>query len=265
MKIWAVANQKGGVGKTTTAVNLAGHLVRQKQRVLLVDLDPHGSMTSYFGHDPDSLEKSIYQLFQVHATDLKQTAERILLPTDINGLALLPASTAMATIDRQLGTQKGKGLVLKQALQTLEDKFDHVLIDCPPLLGILMVNALAACEHLVLPVQTEFLALKGLERMMHTLGMIIKSRKGELDYTIVATMFDRRTRAAHDALDMLRQLYREYLAETIIPIDTQFREASRKGQPLSTMQPKSRGALAYADLLNELQQNKIAPLRLVST
>ena len=264
MKIWAVANQKGGVGKTTTAVNLAGQLVLQQQRVLLVDMDPHGSMTAYFGHDPDSLEKSIYRLFQAQPTELKQTAERIILPTPVNGLSLLPASTAMATIDRQLGAQKGKGLVLKQALHTLQERYDHVMIDCPPLLGILMVNALAACEHLILPVQTEFLALKGLERMMHTLGMILKSRQGELNYTIVATMFDRRTRAAHDTLDMLRQLYREYLAQTIIPIDTLFREASKQGQPLSTLQPKSRGAQAYADLLQELQKTKQTHLRLVS-
>ena len=265
MKIWAIANQKGGVGKTTTTVNLAGQLVRRQQRVLLVDMDPHGSMTSYFGHNPDSLEKSIYLLFQAEAAQLSQTTAKILLTTSVEGLSLLPASMAMATIDRQLGAQKGKGLVLRQSLQTLEDQFDHILIDCPPLLGILMVNALAACEHLLLPVQTEFLALKGLERMMHTLGMILKSRKDELNYTIVATMFDRRTRAAHDALDMLRQLYREYLAKTIIPIDTQFREASKLGQPLSTLQPKSRGAMAYGDLLDELQQNRVSHLRLVSS
>lgn len=263
MKIWAVANQKGGVGKTTTAVNLAGHLVRQQHRVLLVDMDPHGSMTAYFGHDPDALEKSIYQLFQVPAAELQVTAERIMLNTPITGLSLLPASTAMATIDRQLGTQKGKGLVLKQALLTLRERFDYVLIDCPPLLGILMVNALAACEHLILPVQTEFLALKGLERMMHTLGMILKARKGDLGYTIVATMFDRRTRAAQESLDMLRQLYREYLAESVIPIDTQFREASKQGQPLSTMQPRARGAEAYAELLAELQKTRQSHLRLV--
>ncbi len=265
MKVWAVANQKGGVGKTTTAVTLAGHLVNQQQRVLLVDMDPHGSMTAYFGQDPDILEKSIYQLFQAQSADLQQTARRITLATGVASLSLLPASTAMATIDRQLGTLKGKGLVLKQALQTLADDYDHVLIDCPPLLGILMVNALAACNHLILPVQTEFLALKGLERMMHTLGMIIKSRQGDLDYTIVATMFDRRTRAAQESLDMLHKLYRDYLAKSVIPIDTQFREASKQGQPLSTLHPKSRGSQAYADLLDELQQRKVAHLRLVSS
>lgn len=265
MKVWAVANQKGGVGKTTTAVNLAGQLVRQRQRALLVDMDPHGSMTAYFGHDPDVLEKSNYQLFQATASELPDITRRILLPTAVDGLSLLPASTAMATIDRQLGAQKGKGLVLQQALQSLAGDFEHILIDCPPLLGILMVNALAACEHLILPVQTEFLALKGLERMMHTLGMILKSRRGELVYTIVATMYDRRTRAAQDSMEMLRQLYREYLANTIIPIDTLFREASKQGLPLSIMHPKSRGALAYADLLDELQQNRVTHLRLVSS
>jgi len=265
LKIWAVANQKGGVGKTTTAVNLAGLLVRQEQRVLLVDMDPHGSMTAYFGHDPDMLEKSNYLLFQASSAELQDTARQILLPTSVEGLSLLPASTAMATIDRQLGAQKGKGLVLKQTMQGLNQDFDHVIIDCPPLLGILMVNALAACEHLVLPVQTEFLALKGLERMMHTLEMILKSRNGDLEYTIVATMYDKRTRAAQESVEMLKKLYREYLAETIIPIDTQFREASKQGLPLSVSQPKARGTLAYEELLKELQGKKVTHLKLVNT
>ena len=180
MKIWAVANQKGGVGKTTTAVSLAGHLVSQGSRVLLVDLDPQGSMTSYFGYDPDNLTNSLYNLFQFD--DLSYSAiQPILVDTSVDGIKLLPASTALATLDRQLGSQEGKGLVLKKALAECDQYFDYAIVDCLPMLGLLMVNALAACDHLLLPVQTEFLALKGLDRMMHTLDMITKARKNTSD------------------------------------------------------------------------------------
>ena len=265
MKVWAVANQKGGVGKTTTAVNLAGQLALQGKRTLLVDMDPHGSMSAYFGLDPDSLEKSIYLLFQEQGPGLHRVARSILYPTVVDGISLLPASTALATLDRQLGSQEGKGLVLHKALMGLQRQFDHVLIDCPPLLGILMVNALAACEHLILPVQTEFLALKGLERMMRTLQMIMRARKGELGYTIVPTMFDRRTRAAMESLAQLRQDYGEHMYSSVIPVDTLFREASKRGVPLTHLAPKSRGSLAYIALLHELLHGKTSQLRLVNS
>ncbi len=252
MKIWAVANQKGGVGKTTTAVNLAGHLVKQGLRVLLVDMDPHGSMSAYFGLDPDAQEKSVYQLFQGQGVQTGAPAYEILHETSIDGLQLLPASTALATLDRQLGTQEGKGLVMLNALAQLEQEFDYAILDCPPLLGILMVNALAACEHLLLPVQTEFLAIKGLERMMRTLKMIRRARSNTFEYTIVPTMFDRRTRAAFDSLKTLREQYGADLWESVIPVDTKFREASKEGVPLSVMLPSSRGSKAYAALLTSL-------------
>lgn len=252
MKIWAVANQKGGVGKTTTAVNLAGHLVKQGLRVLLVDMDPHGSMSAYFGLDPDAQEKSVYQLFQGQGVQTGAPAYEILHETRIDGLQLLPASTALATLDRQLGTQEGKGLVMVNALAQLDQEFDYAILDCPPLLGILMVNALAACEHLLLPVQTEFLAIKGLERMMRTLKMIRRARSNTFEYTIVPTMFDRRTRAAFDSLKTLREQYGADLWESVIPVDTKFREASKEGVPLSVMLPSSRGSKAYAALLTSL-------------
>lgn len=261
MHIWAVANQKGGVGKTTTAVTLAGHLAQRGKSVLLIDMDPHGSMTTYFGFDPDSLEQSLYTLFQNTAR-----VKDVIIPTGFENLSLLPASTALATLDRQLGTQEGKGLVLKTALKSLEDSYDYVILDCPPLLGILMVNALASCEHLLLPVQTEFLAMKGLERMLRTIDMILKSRRQSFTYTIVPTMFDRRTRASLEALRTMREQFGKELWDSVIPIDTRFREASREGKPLSIMAPSSRGARAYEALLDGLlgQADNIRHLQLVT-
>jgi len=261
LQVWAVANQKGGVGKTTTAVSLAGHLVRRGQRVLLVDLDPHGSLTAYFGNDPDSLENSIYRLFQGTGAMPEVPARDILLPTGIDDLGLLPASTALATLDRQLGSQEGKGLVIRHALQGLEGTYDTAIIDCPPLLGILMVNALAACRLLILPVQTEHLALKGLERMMRTLQMIMRARRDSLDYLIVPTMFDRRTRAALESLRQLRETYGDEVWEAVIPVDTKFREASKKGLPLPMMLPSARGSQAYEALLRTLLGESASPLQ----
>jgi len=255
VKIWAISNQKGGVGKTTTAVSLGGLLAAQGQRVLLLDLDPQGSMTSYFRLNPDGIQSSVYSLFEARANDRKiKELGDLLQDTDVDGLNLLPASTAMATLDRQLGARGGMGLVIKQTLERLQDRFDYVLMDCPPMLGILMVNALAACEQLLIPVQTEFLALKGLERMLRTLEMIGHSQGGVLPYTIIPTFFDRRTRASIDALRAMRDLHGEHLWARMIPVDTQFREASREGKPISAYNPDARGTEAYSSLLRWLQQ-----------
>lgn len=252
MKIWAVANQKGGVGKTTTSVTLAGLLAQDGYDTLLVDLDPHGSLTAYFGYDPESVEPSVYALFQAGGKENTPDPAGLVHKTGVDHLHLMPATTALATLDRQLGTRGGMGLIVAQALRRLNGRYQHVLIDCPPMLGVLMVNALAACEHLLIPVQTEFLALKGLERMARTLGMVQRSRQTELPYTIVPTLFDRRTRASIDSLRMLRERYGDWVSPTVIPIDTQFREASRAGVPLPVMYPNARGVRAYRTLLDGL-------------
>ncbi len=251
MQIWAIANQKGGVGKTTTAVTLSGLLAQRGKKVLMVDLDPHGSLTTYFGFDPDSIETSVYSLFLNNAGD-QVTPEEVVVETRVENLYLMPASTALATLDRQLGGREGMGLVLARAILKLAGGYDHVFIDCPPVLGVLMVNALAASTRLLIPVQTEFLALKGLDRMLHTLKMILRARKQPLDYLILPTMFDRRTRAS---LESLRTLREEHPAETwkaVIPVDTQFREASRQGVPLNYFNANSRGTVAYSELLDTL-------------
>ncbi len=251
MKIWSVANQKGGVGKTTTTVTLGGWCAARGAPTLMVDLDPHGSLTAYFGYDPESLDHSVYNLFRAERLE-SDAVMRLARPTSEENLWLLPAATALATLDRQLGARDGMGLVIARALQTVASRFEYVVIDCPPMLGVLMVNALAACERLIIPVQTEFLAIKGLERMLHTLVMIERARGLNVPYTIVPTMFDRRTRASLDSLRSMRERFAEYLWPAVIPVDTRFREASRAGRPLGQYLGSSRGAQAYKTLLGDL-------------
>jgi len=251
MRVWAVANQKGGVGKTTTVVSLGALLARAGCRTLLVDLDPHGSMTAYFGHDPETVEMGVYRLFAEPAR-AAATAAALAVPAVPEGLALWRASPAMATLDRQLGGADGMGLVLARALAGVADRFDYALLDCPPMLGVLMVNALAACERLIVPVQTEHLALQGLERMMRTLRMVQRARRRPLPYLIVPTLHDRRTRAALRALEALRSAHGDRVWDDVIPVDTRFREASRRGRALTEVEPTARGSQAYARLLARL-------------
>jgi len=256
LKILTIANQKGGVGKTTTVATLGGILSEKGEPTLMLDMDPHGSLTSYFGLDPDIIENSIYNLFQDTESDHEVLINKILIETRFDYLYLLPASTAMATLDRQLGTQNGKGLVVKNILAAIKNRFTNVLIDCPPNLGILMINAMAACDHLVIPVQTEFLSLKGLERMVRTVEMMQKSRKENIPYTVLPTMYDKRTRASIMALRNLREKYSSHLTESIIPIDTKFREASRMGVPLSVISNNDRGVKEYKKFINIILANE---------
>ncbi len=251
MKTWAVINQKGGVGKTTSAITLAGHLCETDKRLLLIDLDPHGSLTSYLGYDPDNIDTGLYSLFS-DPTENQTDIAKMLLPTPIKNTYLFAASTALATLDRQMGTGMGKGLVVSRAIQSVASRFSYGIIDCPPMLGVLMINALAACDQLLIPAQTDYLSLKGLDRMIHTLTMVEKSQHRKTPYLIIPTMYDQRTRASIDALQKMKDLYRFNVWGSVIPIDTKFRDASKAGQPLSILHPKSRGSVAYKNLLNFL-------------
>lgn len=253
MIVWTIANQKGGVGKTTTTVTLGGLLAQKNKRVLLVDTDPHASLSYYFGVDSEELSSSVYDVFVANTELDKDKVLDCLCPTKLDSLFILPATMALATLDRSMGNQNGMGLILKKAMELVADDFDYVLLDCPPVLGVLMVNALAACRRIIVPVQTEFLALKGLDRMMHTLEIMGKSQNREFEYIIVPTMYDKRVNAAADAYDVLKEQYQDMVWPGVIPVDTRFREASQAQTPPSVFCPKSRGVYAYKNLLKYVQ------------
>lgn len=257
MRVWAIANQKGGVGKTTSTITLGGLLAQRGRRVLMLDLDPHASMTSYFGIEPEQPPQGVFDLF----VDYKQTTRAMVLdtalPTATPNLSFIPGQIALATMEKQLSTQDGAGLIVTRLLSLVDGDFDDVLLDCPPILGMLMVNALAACDVLVVPVQTEFLALHGLERMVRTIDMVSRSRKAPLPYVIVPTLFDKRTRASTECLKTVRETYGDRVWSHVIPVDTRLRDASYAHQAPSAFDAHSRAVEAYRLLLADLEQIEV--------
>ncbi len=244
-RVWAVANQKGGVAKTTTAVALAGLLSEWHKRVLILDLDPHGSLTNYAGIDPDSVEHSVYELFEHDAGEL-------ICASPWPGIDLVPASPALATLDRRVSGSRGQGLVLARWLQEVRDDYDHIFMDCAPMLGVLMVNALVACDHVLIPTQTEFLSINGVRRMTRTIAMLERSQQRHLSWLVVPTMYDQRTRAGAQSLRTLRDEFGAQVWHDVIPVDTKLRDASKAGVPPSGFAPRTRSVAAYRTLLDDL-------------
>ncbi|PHR81453.1 MAG: cobalamin biosynthesis protein CobQ [Colwellia sp.] len=253
MEVWTVANQKGGVGKTTTTIALAGLLAERNKRVLLVDTDPHASLSYYFGIESEDLELSVYDLFTQESST--EQILQSLCPTQYSHIDILPATMGLATLDRSLGAKGGMGLVLKKAMRKISQDYDYVLMDCPPVLGVLMVNALAAADQIVVPVQTEFLALKGLERMIKTMELMQGEQEKPFRYTIVPTMFDKRTKASILAYQQLQDTHKEKVWPGVIPIDTNFRNASLAQKVPSHFAANTRGVFAYKSLLDYLMKS----------
>lgn len=249
MRAWAIANQKGGVGKTTTSLCLARGLAAAGHRVLLLDLDPHASLTRAFEVPTDPPPSGTHDLFNGSGASLLELARY----TDIPDLQLVAAQPALATLERRGATQPGLGLALGRALHAVREVYDYVLMDCPPTLGLLMVNALAAADRLIVPTQTDPLALHGLADMLRTAEMVERSRRRPLPRHVLPTLFDRRTRTGIASLYELQDRYGERVWPYAVPMDTRLRDAASltRAEP-----PDGRGADAYRRALKWLLETE---------
>jgi chromosome partitioning protein len=244
----AFANQKGGVGKTTTAVNAAVSLAQRGYRVLLIDADPQGNATSSLGIDKFAIGRSIYDVL----VDGLPLAEAI-TPTDRPGLDLVPSTPTLAGAEIELVEAAGRETRLREALAGSLARYDVVLIDCPPSLGLLTVNALTAARSVVVPIQCEFLALEGLGQLMTTLDLVKRGLNPPLDVTgVLMTMFDARTRLSAHVVDEVRRYFPHRMFGTVVPRSVRLAEAPSYGQAIVEYDPSSRGAEAYEVFVGEL-------------
>lgn len=247
-RVYAIANQKGGVGKTTTAVNLGGFLAKMGHNILLVDMDPQGNASSGLGIDIRALNRSVYQLLIGELS-----ASEILQPTTVKSLSILPATTDLAGIEPDLLQTEGREYVLKRALEQIAHRFDIVLIDCPPNLGILTLNALSFADRVLIPLQTEYFALEGLTQLLEAISRVQKHFNPALTLDgVVLTMYDARTSMSQQVVEDVRQHFLDRVYDTIIPRNVKLSEAPSFGQYIGAYAPDSTGSAAYEQLAREV-------------
>ena len=261
-KIIAFANQKGGVGKTTTCVNLSAYLAAMGKKILIVDMDPQGNATSGVGIDKSGNLKSIYNVISGDST-----AEDVVKRTSIEGLDIIPSELNLAGAEIELVQMDSRENIIKNILNRLRNSYDYITLDCPPSLGLLTVNALTAADSIVIPIQCEFYALEGLSQLMNTVKLVKKHLNPNIDIEgVVLTMKDARSNLINDVSNEIRKFFGKKVYDASIPRNIRLAEAPSHGQPILTYDPRSKGAIAYLELAEEfLKRNNDAASPRVAT
>ena len=248
VKVIAIANQKGGVGKTTTAVNLAACLAQKGRKVLMLDEDPQGNATSGLGFDKRDIKKCVYDTL-INDVPMKD----VLLHSDYENLDVIPATIQLAGAEIELVSLINREGRLKNALERVKHDYDYVLIDCPPSLGLLTINALTAANSVLVPIQCEFYALEGVSQLMNTIKLVQRNLNPALKLEgVLMTMFDQRTNLSSDVVGEVRKYFNTKMYNTIIPRNVRLSEAPSHGQPVIVYDPKSKGAQVYSELAQEV-------------
>ena len=249
--IVAIANQKGGVGKSTTAINLGAGIALQGDRVLIVDLDPQGNTSSGLGVDRSAIEYSTYELL----VDDDVSVEDVLEPTSVRDLHVIPATIELAGAEIELVSMFSREQRLKQSLADVLGDYDFVLIDCPPSLGLLTINGLAAANEVLIPIQCEYYALEGVSQLTRNIGLVQQNINPQLVVEgVVLTMFDGRTTLSKDVASQVRDHFGETAYKTVIPRTVRLSEAPSYGEPIEAYDGMSRGAIAYRELSREFRR-----------
>ena len=248
MRSIALTNQKGGVAKTTTTVNLGACLAQMGKKVLLVDLDPQGNLSSWLGLDIHNLERSMYNVFleEVHF-------EEILTKTCVENMALAPSNVALAGVERILAHEKGRDLILRKCMSAEVNKYDYILLDCPPSLGLITINALTFVKEVFVPLETKVLALNGLVTLMNTVQVVKERLNHSLEVTgIIACRFDGRTNLSNEVFNQIKERFKDKVFDTVIKENTRLAECPISGKPITLYAPDSSGAIDYTNLAKEV-------------